>query len=94
MFIEYRILIIRDTGSGKTNALLNLINHKPDIDKIYLYSKDPYKAIYQLKTDKRTIIGLTYFNHSNEFLNDIDNMYKTIEEHNPNKKQKNIDCIR
>ena len=34
----YRILII-----GKTNALLNLINNQPDIDKIYLYAKDPYE---------------------------------------------------
>ena len=32
----YRILIIGDSGSGKTNALLNLTDHKPDIDKIYL----------------------------------------------------------
>ena len=30
----YRILIIGDTGSGKLNALLNLINIQPDIDKI------------------------------------------------------------
>ena len=39
----YRILIIRGSGSGKTNALLNLINNQPNIDKIYLYSKDRYK---------------------------------------------------
>ena len=32
----YRILIIGGTGSGKTNALLNLINNQPDVDKIYL----------------------------------------------------------
>ena len=38
----YRILIIGSSGSGKTNALLNLINNQPDIDKIYLYAKDPY----------------------------------------------------
>ena len=38
----YRILIIGGSGSGKTNALLNLINNYPDIDKIYLYAKDPY----------------------------------------------------
>ena len=37
----YRILIIGGSGSGKTNALLNLINNQPDIDKIYLYAKDP-----------------------------------------------------
>ena len=39
----YRILIVGGSGSGNTNALLNLINHKPDIDKIYLYAKDPYE---------------------------------------------------
>ena len=35
------------SGSGKANALLNLINNQPDIDKIYLYAKDPYEAKYQ-----------------------------------------------
>ena len=29
------------SGSGKTSALLNLINNQSDIDKIYLYAKDP-----------------------------------------------------
>ena len=43
----YRILIIRGLGYGKTNALLNWINKHPDIDKIYLYAKDPYEAKYQ-----------------------------------------------
>ena len=38
----YRILIIANSGSGKTNALLNLINNEPVIDKIYLYANDPY----------------------------------------------------
>lgn len=32
-----RILIIGGSGSGKTNALLNLINYRPDIDK-HFYS--------------------------------------------------------
>ena len=31
----YRI-IIGGSGSGKTNALLNLVNNELDIDKIYL----------------------------------------------------------
>ena len=35
----FRILIVGSSGSGKTNAILNLIIHKPDIDKIYLYAK-------------------------------------------------------
>ena len=37
-------MIIGGPGSGKTNVLLNLIkNQLPDIDKIYLYVKDPEK---------------------------------------------------
>ena len=32
----YRIVIIGGSGFGKTNALLNLKNNEPDIDKIYL----------------------------------------------------------
>ena len=40
----YRILIIGGSGSGKTNTLLNLINEKKEIDKIYLYAKDLSEA--------------------------------------------------
>ena len=36
----YRILIIGGSGSGKTNALINLINEQNDTDKICLYAKD------------------------------------------------------
>ena len=36
----YRILIIRGSGSVKTNALLNLINEQSNIDKMYLYARD------------------------------------------------------
>ena len=39
----YRMLIIEGFGSGKTNALLNLIKEKDSdslIDKIHLYAKD------------------------------------------------------
>ena len=42
----YKILIIGGSGSGKTNLLLNLIENQPDIDKIYLYAKDPYESKY------------------------------------------------
>ena len=34
----YRILIIVGSGSGKTNALINLIKNQTDIDKTYLYA--------------------------------------------------------
>ena len=49
----YRILIIGGFGSEKTNALLNLINNQADIDKIYLYAKDPHDAKYQHLINKR-----------------------------------------
>ena len=40
------------SGSGKTNAWLNLISVQQDIDQIYLYAKDPYETKYQLLIDK------------------------------------------
>ena len=42
----YRLLIIGGSGSGKTNLLLDLTENEPDIDKKYLYAKDPYEAKY------------------------------------------------
>ena len=36
----YRILIIGGSGSGKTNALLNIISQQNDIDKTCLHAKD------------------------------------------------------
>ena len=41
------------SGSEKTNSLFNLISQQPDIDKIYLYAKDPYEAKYQFLINKR-----------------------------------------
>ena len=57
----YRILTVGGSGSGKTNAILNLINNKPDIDKIYLYAKDPYEAKYQYLINKREKVRLDHF---------------------------------
>ena len=36
----HRTLIIRGSGPGKTNTLVNLIKEQDDIDKMYLYAKD------------------------------------------------------
>ena len=41
---SYRILIIGGSGSGKTNALFNLIIQRPDIDQICLYPTDAYEV--------------------------------------------------
>ena len=57
----YGILIIGGAESGKINALLILVVHQPDIDKIYLYAKDPYETKYQLLTNKRKGVAVTLF---------------------------------
>ena len=65
----YRILIVGGSGSGKTNAFLNLINSQPDIDQIYLY-------------------GLNYYDDLKAFMeysDDIQDVYKNIEDYNPRK---------
>ena len=49
----YRIIIIADSGSGKTNALINLINEQNDIDKIYLYARDLSEPKYEYLIKKR-----------------------------------------
>ena len=87
----YRILKIGGSGSGKTNSLFNLINHQTDSDKIYLCAKDPYEAKYQFFSEKRESRSLKRLNDSKAFIeysNDIADVYKNIEEYNPNKKHK------
>ena len=87
----YRILIINGSGSGKTNALLNLINNQTDIDKIYLNAKDPYEAKYQYLITKHEKVGLNHFNDPKAFMeysNDMQDVYKNIEDCNPIRKRK------
>ena len=87
----YQILIIGGSSSRKTNALLNMITNEPDIDKIYLYAKYPYKAKYQLLINKRENTGFKSFRNSKvciEYSNDMDDIYKNIEEYNLNRKRK------
>ena len=87
----YRTLIIGDSGSGKTNALLNLINNQPDIDKIYLYAKDPYEAKNKFLINKSESTGLKHFNDPKAFIqysNNIQDVYKNIDEYNADKERK------
>ena len=87
----YRILIIEGSGTGKTNALLNLINNQKDIDKIYLYAKDAYEDKYQYLINKRESVGLKHFNDPKAFIeysNDMHSVYKNIDNHNLNKENK------
>ena len=88
---SYRILIVGGSGSGKTNVLLNLIINQSDIDKIYLYAKDPYEANYQYLINKREKVGLDHFKDPKTFMeysNNMQDVYKNIENYNPGKKRK------
>ena len=88
--ISWRILTGRGSGSRKTNSLLNLSNCEPDIDKIHLSTKHPYEAKFTLLINKRKSTGSMYLNDWKSFIkcsNDMDDIYKNIEDYNPNKKQ-------
>ena len=88
---SYRILIIAGLGSGKTNLLLNLTENQPDIDKRYLYAKDPYEAKYQYLINKREGVGINHFNDPKAFIdysNDMHDVYINIDEYNPDKESK------
>ena len=84
--------MIRGSGSGKTSALLNLINNQPDIDEIYyLYTKDSYEAKYQFLINKRESTWLKRLSDPEAFIeysNDMQDVYKNIEEYNPGKEHK------
>ena len=87
----YRILIIGGSGSGKTNLLLHLIENQPDIDKIYLYVKDPYEPKYQYLINKRESVGINHFKDPKAFIdysNDMHDVYKNIDDYNPDKENK------
>ena len=87
----YRILIIGGSGSEKTNALLNLTNNQADIDKIYLYAEDPCEAKYQYLINRREKVWVDHFIDSKAFIecsNDMQDVYKNIEDYNPGKKRK------
>ena len=65
----YRILIIGGSGSGKTNALINLINEQGYIDKIYLYAKDLSEHRYeQILINNRENAGTKHLNDPNAFI--------------------------
>ena len=91
----YRILIIGGSGSGKTNALLNLIKEQDDIDKIYLYAKDLSEPKYEFLIKKREDVGIKYCNDPNAFIecsNRMDDVYQNIDDYNLSRKE-NLLCL-
>ena len=86
-------MIIGGSGSGKTNALLNLINEQDHIDKIYLYAKDLSEPKYEYLIKKRENAGIKHLNDPNRLIecsNTMDGVYKNINDYNPRRKRKNL----
>ena len=92
----YKMLIIGPSGSGETNALLNLIqkqNNNNPIDKIYLYAKDLSKLKYHFLIEKRENAGIKNYNDPTAFIeysNTMDDVFCNIDDYNPKRKKKNL----
>ena len=70
---------------------MNLIENQSDIDKIYLYEKDLYEAKYQYLINKREGVGINHLNDPKAFIEysiDMQDVYKNIDEYNPDKENK------
>ena len=70
---------------------MNLIENQPDIDKIYLYAKDPYEAKYQYLINIREKVSLKHFNDPKAFIeysSDTQDVYKNTDKYNINKEHK------
>ena len=83
-------MIIGGSGSGKTNALLNLINKQNDIDKIYLYAKDLSEPKYEYLIKKREVAGIKNVNNPNAFVacsNTMDDGYEDLDNYSPKRKK-------
>ena len=89
----YRIIIIDDSESGKTNALINLINEQNDIEKIFLHARDLSEPKYEYLIKKREDAGIKRLNNPNAFIecsNTMDDVYETINDQNPIRKRKKL----
>ena len=64
------------------------MENQREIDKIYVNAKDPYDAKYQYLINKRQSFGMNLFNEPKAFIeysNDMCDVYKNIDEYNPDK---------
>ena len=90
----YRMLINGGSGSGKTNALLNLIKEQDNdnlIDKTYLYAKDLSEPKYQFLIKKHEDVEIKHFNDSNAFIQcwqSMNDVYEDINQYNLARKRK------
>ena len=92
----YRIIITGGSGSGKTNALINLINEQNDIDKFFLYARYLSEPKYEYLIKKREDAGIKHLNNPNAFIecsDTMDNVYENINDYNPIRKRKKNNCF-
>ena len=71
--------------------MLNLIKEQKDIDKIYLYAKDLSEPKYKYLIKNRKNAGIKHVNDGNAFIeysNTMDDVYKNINDYNPNRRRK------
>ena len=83
----YTILITGGSGSGKTNALPNLISQQDNMDKIFLDGKDLSEPKYEFLIKKLEDAGIKILNDLNEFIecsNTMDDVYKNIGDYSTN----------
>ena len=84
-------MIIGGSGSGKTNALLNLIKEQDDIDKMYFYSKYFSELKYEFLVKKREDVEIKYCKDPNVFIacsDIINDVHQNIDDYNPSRKRK------
>ena len=76
------MLIIGLSGSGKTSAVLHLINNLHPIDKIYLYAKDIHEPKYEYLINKREQAGIKNLNDPHAFIEYSDDMDDVLDDIN------------
>ena len=87
----YRIIIIGESVSGKTNAMINLINEQNGIAKIYLHPRDLSEPKYDYLIKKCQGVGIKHVNNSNAFIecsSTMDDVYENIHDYNPSNRRK------
>ena len=90
----YKMLIFEGSGSGKTNALLNLIKEQDSdnlIDNIYLYDKNLSEPKYQFLIKKREDVGIKHLNDPKAFVeysNTMHDIFNNIYYYNPTRKRR------
>ena len=75
----------------KSKCILEFNKQSTDIDRIYLFAKDPYEAKYQFLINKRESTGLKRFGDPKAFIeysNDMQDVYKDINEYIEDKEHK------